>query len=252
MPAMARCRRVAGLLIPGHNATEGLFCCILPRPPVESAPLGNPLLRTICCVMLHLWTRFSYRHNELVLKELMTGPDTFSELFSLLPARENPKHAMVGGRSYIIHEDHRWLLPIANFAQEMNLIPKPCTLVMFDAHKDSVDPTCLEVLSAARASLTSQQLVDICQTQLRILDDDWVKAGIELGIFGDAVVFGGWRGEELHDVDVYQDKATSQNHRFIKSGLPLHALAYQGELSDRAVRPVYAGDNEGNYTCPLR
>ena len=169
----------------------------------------------------------------------MTDATAFSELFPLLPAKENPKHAFVGGVSYIIHEDHRWLLPIVNSAQQWNLLPKPCTLVMFDAHKDSVDPTCLEVLSAARANLTSQQLVDICKTQLRILDDDWIKAGIELGIFGDAVVFGGWRGDDTHDVDVYEDKTTSKNHSFIKSGLPLHALGYQGELSDWARTAKY-------------
>ena len=103
---------------------------------------------------------------------------------------------------------------------------------MFDAHKDSIDPGRSEVLRSARANLTTEKLIDICRNELRVLDDDWVKAGMELGIFADTVVFGGWLGNDPPDVDVYQDKSTSQNHAFIKSELPLHALAYQGELSD--------------------
>jgi len=164
----------------------------------------------------------------------MTQPTNYSELFSTLPANENPEHSLIQGISYIIHEDHRWLLPIAHRAQQLGELPKPCTLVMFDAHMDSIEPDCTEILGAARPNLTPERLIDTCQNHLRKLDDDWIKAGMELGIFGDAIVFGGWHPESTPRADTYQDKATSQNHRFFRVGLPLHALAYQGELSDLA------------------
>jgi hypothetical protein len=169
----------------------------------------------------------------MILKEQMTNEAKFSELFSLLPATENPRHSRIQGISYVLHEDHRWLLPIVHFAQELGELPKPCTLVMFDAHMDSIKPDCMEILGAARPNLTPERLVDICRNHLRILDDDWIKAGMELGIFGDAIVFGGWHPESTRHADIYKD-LTSQNHRFLRVGLPLNSLAYQGEMSDLA------------------
>jgi hypothetical protein len=175
------------------------------------------------------------RQNDLIMEPMMSNEMPFSTLFSLLPLEENAEYSSIEGTSFVIHEDHRWLLPIANFAQQRGLLPKPCTLVMFDAHEDSVELTCLELLAKARADLTSERLVEICRNELRKLDDDWIKAGMELAIFKDAIIFGGWHNDRgIPKPDTYTASANSESHRFIKSGLPLHALAYQGELSDHA------------------
>ena len=89
----------------------------------------------------------------MILKGPMTQSTNYSELFSILPANENPQHSSIEGVSCIIHEDHRWLLPIAHRAQQLGELPKPCTLVMFDAHMDSIEPDCTELLRAARTVL---------------------------------------------------------------------------------------------------
>jgi hypothetical protein len=178
----------------------------------------------------------------------------FSELFAMLPATENPVQTSLDDVPVIVHEDHRWLLPIAYFAQEKKLLPKPCTLTVFDQHDDGVKPDCTPGLLDPNISLRA--LIDLCQApprqstavapelsrHLRPLDDDWVKAGMELGIFGDAVIFGGWeRGGRRDSSQLYTDKATGKPHSIKIVSLPKAALSFKGELSDwaREFEPIW-------------
>jgi hypothetical protein len=64
---------------------------------------------------------------------------SFAEVLSLLPGTENPKQTYADGVPYILHEDHRWLLPLAHFAQQQGMLPKPCTIIMFDRHHDALE-----------------------------------------------------------------------------------------------------------------
>jgi hypothetical protein len=152
-----------------------------------------------------------------------------------LPARENPSEWTVGGVRFVLHEDHRWLLPIAHAAQEQGLLPKPCTLVSFDLHHDALDPRCLAELCAARESLTVNDVVRLCGQSLSRNDDDWVKAGMELGMFGDAVIFGVRDTSDRHRYRTYRDDL-DREHMIEMLERPHSALAYQGSLSDRARR----------------
>ena len=36
-----------------------------------------------------------------------------------------------------IHKDHRWVLCLIYYGQEKGLLPKPCDMVIFDAHHDA-------------------------------------------------------------------------------------------------------------------
>ena len=102
---------------------------------------------------------------------------------------------------------------------------------MFDFHHDSVDSHCLSEIRAIRNKLTVDGLVHLCERHLGRNDDDWLKAGMELGIFGDVVIFG---------VNNMFDRATFRQYRdhlglahtIEMVGWPRQALAYQGELSD--------------------
>jgi hypothetical protein len=150
-----------------------------------------------------------------------------------LPARENLSEWTVGGVRFVLHEDHRWLLPIAHAAQEQGLLPKPCTLVMFDLHHDALEPRCLPGLRAARERLTVNDVVRLCGQNLSSNDDDWLKAGMELRMFGDAVIFG---VEDTSDRDRYRTYRAdlAREHTIDMLERPGSALGYQGSLSDRA------------------
>lgn len=83
-------------------------------------------------------------------------------------------------------------------------------------------------------------LIELCRHDLRALDDDWIKAGMELGLITDAVVFG------VHDqtdarragVGPLTDH-TGQTHRFFALRLPRSELMHQGRLSDLAYATEY-------------
>jgi hypothetical protein len=165
---------------------------------------------------------------------------SFSGVFSLLPEAENPKQTFVDGIPYVLHEDHRWLLPIVHFAQQAGTLPKPCTVIMFDRHHDALDPprSASDELKQLRAKPTLQGVVSLCEKSLRKTDDDWLKAGMELGFFGDAVIFGVEDDFEKDNFRFYQDHQGKQ-HRIEMTWRPRSNLAYQGHLSDLCRRSEF-------------
>jgi hypothetical protein len=150
-----------------------------------------------------------------------------------LPAAENPRECTVKGVRFVLHEDHRWLLPIAHAAQERGLLPKPCNLVCFDLHHDALPPRSLPELRAVRESLSVSDVVRLCSQDLSKNDDDWLKAGMELGMFGDAVIFGVEGASDANTYRTYRDHLGGE-HMIEMLSRPRSALAYQGSLSDRA------------------
>jgi hypothetical protein len=109
---------------------------------------------------------------------------------------------------------------------------KPCALVMFDAHTDCVDPYCREKLAAIRPRVNTEDVIALCRKDLKTLDDDWVKAGMELGIFGDAAIFGVFHTDLGQDSQIYTDRSTGQEHHIQILGLPRSELFFKGKLSD--------------------
>lgn len=145
----------------------------------------------------------------------------------------------IGGRSVLIHKDHRWLLPLIHSSQVHGRLPTPCNLAMFDAHHDALEPHCLDRIRSLReAGFTIEELIELCNRDLRILDDDWLQAAMYLGLIRDAVLFG------VHDVGcvnfpmMFVDSA-GERHRIEVMGLPGRQLGYQGHLSDLAKGRAY-------------
>jgi len=155
-----------------------------------------------------------------------------------LPSSERVQFTRVGTTPCVLHENHRWLLPIAYLAQQERLLPMPCTLVMFDLHHDALDPRCLEQLTAWRGTPTLQGLVSLCESHLKPLDDDWLKAGMELGLFGDAVIFGVEDASDRDKLSIHTD-GSGGLHRIDMLSLPREELACQGRLSDLARRDEF-------------
>jgi hypothetical protein len=133
-----------------------------------------------------------------------------------------------------LHEDHRWILPIIHYAQERGTLSKPCTLVGFDAHHDTRDPIpdSIERIRQIRASgVTFEALISLCKEYLNPNDDDWIKAGMELGLIRDVVVFG---VQHLYDnsFPIRFNDHQGDEHRIEVLSLIYEELEYQGRLSD--------------------
>ena len=84
-----------------------------------------------------------------------------------------------------LHEDHRWVLPMIFEAQEQGRLPRPVKVILFDRHTDSADP-----VDFAPFPLTYAALMDFCAHTLSPHDDDWIVAGMRLGLLDDVFIFG--------------------------------------------------------------
>ena len=133
----------------------------------------------------------------------------------------------------LLHEDHRWVLPIIVYAQQIGDLPAPCDVIMFDAHDDGRIPDSIPVLAKARkAGLTVPVVIELCQNHLRELDDDWVKAGMELGLIRDIVIFGVEDQVGTEKLSEYKDHL-GESHKIRLAKFPNRgALGFQRELSD--------------------
>ena len=133
----------------------------------------------------------------------------------------------------LLHEDHRWVLPIILQAQLYGDLPSPCDVIMFDAHDDAIEPACIQTIADFRnKGLTTQAIIDLCHHHLKELDDDWVKAGMELGLIRDIVIFGveersGSFGSQTY-TDHLGDKHKIRLAKFPNRG----SLGFKRELSD--------------------
>jgi len=168
------------------------------------------------------------------------GDLSFADIFSLLPKTENPKQTFVDGVPYILHEDHRWCLPIVLVAQQGGLLPKPCTVAMFDWHHDALNPlqSASDELKRLRIKPTIKGVTSLCAKYVKKNDDDWLKAGMELGFFGDAVIFGVDDTSEREKFRSYRDHLGS-THKIEMCTLPKNALSYEGRLTDAIRRDKF-------------
>jgi len=91
-----------------------------------------------------------------------------------------------------VHDEHRWVLPIISYLQINNNLPTPCNLIGFDYHTDTIDVSSLILndIKIARANdLSVEKVIEICDS-LDHQNHDWIKAGMELGMIDNAVIFG--------------------------------------------------------------
>lgn len=88
------------------------------------------------------------------------------------------------GKPVLLHEDHRWVLPLVADAQHRGLLPKPVRVILFDRHTDAAEPGPLTPATSV------DEVFQRCETELSHHDDDWIIAGIRLGLLADVFIFG--------------------------------------------------------------
>lgn len=167
----------------------------------------------------------------------MAIPDALSLLVERDGLRE-VSEGLFGSGPVWVHNDHRFVLPLAHWAQVKGLLPRPCRLVTLDVHTDDVPPrkdgAREEIARVRAAGIDMPEMIGLTDYRLSELDDDWIVAGMELGMFSDAVIFGASAGGQGHGLVKFSDH-TGQPHRIYRShSLPGEAFGFQGDLSDGA------------------
>lgn len=100
-----------------------------------------------------------------------------------------------------IHNHHRWVLSVLHWAQENELVCKPCTLLSLDGHWDWASYRRWGDRPRAHASwkemlakgITHERLDRFLSEENSIQDDDaeWLVAGLDLGMIDTIFLFGG-------------------------------------------------------------
>jgi hypothetical protein len=140
----------------------------------------------------------------------------------------------IGSKPLVLYDEHRWVLPVIREAQNEKLIPTPCTIVTFDRHHDALPPRkgLGEIPRLRKEGQTIEDIFQLVESHLSATNDDWLRAGMELGFIGDAILFG-----PIPDITrverIFKD-SVGQQHQLFFPGLPGRALSYQGDLSDLA------------------
>lgn len=144
-----------------------------------------------------------------------------------------------------LHNDHRWVLVILQWAQSAGLLPRPSLLVTFDHHTDFAKPPFIAADDEGKAFAREYNrnpsvsgAIRACIDQMNPDDGDWISAGMELGIIGDAVVFGAETGNGCDERGglIYPDMQGGK-HSFWPLPLPLAALSHQAALADHYNAP---------------
>lgn len=133
----------------------------------------------------------------------------------------------------VMYDDHRFILPVILEAQNDGFIPRPSVLVGFDQHHDSLPPRSGlgEIPRLRNSGYPWEEFQEMVHNHLSPTDDDWLRAGMELGLISDAVVFGVDR--DLDDAEKQFGDHTGDMHRiFPEHCLPGQLLGHQGSLGD--------------------
>ncbi len=150
----------------------------------------------------------------------------------------------VGETPMVLFRDHRWTLPLVALAAEQGLIALPATLVSFDRHRDALEPVngIEPLVNHCRGARNLRELIELVCVQLSPRDDDWVTAGMELGLIGDTIQFSSNPDMNAHEEPVaeYTDGVGSA-HRMFRLGRPHVELSFKGALADPESRPAQRG-----------
>lgn len=144
-----------------------------------------------------------------------------------------------------IHNDHRYVLPLLYNSQKSGLIPKPCKMVVYDYHDDLVQISD-SALESIKKLLTlpefdEDRFFEIVKDELDQRDCDWIKAGMELEIIGDVVIFGVHEPSQEYknhyeDFIEYNDHRGTRHTVFVQAGTPEGMFGMQGPLGDTIMR----------------
>ena len=144
------------------------------------------------------------------------------------------------GIPVVVYDDDRWTLPVLLEAQRHQILRGSSRLLSLDYHFDAITPR--RGLGAARTLRTNgipwSEFVQFVDGDLSKSDDDWIVAGMELGLLQDVVVFGAQEGTRESTPALVDGAGVA--HTLLRScSIPGPTLGHQGELSDLADRRRY-------------
>jgi len=136
----------------------------------------------------------------------------------------------------VIYEDHRTILNVLYFLKQKGDVNFPINLFMFDAHDDGVhtnDDQKKIIKGFIESDPTLEEFWMFTEFKLRSLDDDWVKAGMELGLINNCFLFNLTKSNiRMECVEKYQTESFGIKKTY-NMGNVWDALSIRGCLEDK-------------------
>lgn len=162
-----------------------------------------------------------------------------------LSYRTNYNVYSYNNKKIIIYEDHRCILNVLYFAKINEYIDAPINLIYFDFHDDCIIPH-KEKINKIKAFIkrnpSFEKFMSFTEFNTRILDDDWLITGVELGLIKDAINIG---GVETYNMDNLVNKKYIDHNKIGHEIFSISHLDFElgerGSLCDYCLKEPYYG-----------
>ena len=122
------------------------------------------------------------------------------------------------GKNIILYDDHRSVLNVLFESKKLKLFSKTPNLIFFDKHEDASDPRIkaedlFKKWGTDRIEdVDSRDFWSFVEFDLSGIDDDWVLAGMELGLINHAVVIGQTENSNMRDMNNHFESSDGIHH----------------------------------------
>lgn len=160
----------------------------------------------------------------------------------------------------VLYDDHRCILNALFEAKKLGLFKTTPNLIFFDRHDDACNPGICQKDLFERwhvekiEDVSSNDFWSFVEFDLNILDDDWLLAGMELGLINHAVVIGQYDNSNMQSKDHKYKSTDGVIHEMYDIPHLNQSIDSRGCLGDSIIKlPYYKSVREiFEYNLPIQ
>lgn len=145
----------------------------------------------------------------------------------------------------ILYDDHRSILNVLFETKKLGLFSTTPNIIFFDKHDDACNPQInakdlFEKWGIERIEdVSSRDFWSFVEFDLSGLDDDWLLAGMELGLIKHAVVIGQTENSNMRDLNNLFESSDGEVHELFDIYHLNYSLGSRGCLGDNVIKEPY-------------
>lgn len=145
----------------------------------------------------------------------------------------------------VVYDDHRSILNVLFETKKLGLFSTTPNLIFFDRHDDACNPgICSKKLFEKWGvdkieDVSSSEFWTFVEFDLSGLDDDWLLAGMELGLINNAIVIGQGENTNILNMDYIFEDSNRGQHELYDIPHINHSIGSRGCLGDNVIAEPY-------------
>lgn len=162
-----------------------------------------------------------------------------------LSLRSNIETYIYDGKYIIVYDDHRCLLNVLFEAFKLGMFTSCPNIIYFDRHDDACNPNIKKSELFERWGVTelkdvsSPNFWSFVEFDLGHLDDDWLLAGMELGLINNAVVIGPQDNSNILTLNNHFVSTDDYIHEIYSISHIKSSIGCRGCLGDSVIKEPY-------------